>query len=135
MATMTKTYEEFLANQPTEIVDLLVEARGLLFKYLPGAVESVDNENLGYGFSPGYKGLVLVLTPQKDYINLGIWDGASLADPNGLMEGSGQRHRHIKLRSVQPLENPALIDLIRDAIDRKNKRSDRARSDLGKSYG
>ena len=132
---MTKTYEEFLANQPTEIVDLLVEARGLLFKYLPGAVESVDNENLGYGFSPGYKGLVFVLTPQKGYVNLGIWDGVSLADPHALMEGSGKRHRHIKLRSVQQLENPALIDLIRDAIDRKKQEIGPGEVEPGKTNG
>jgi hypothetical protein len=81
----------------------------------------VDNENLGFGFSPGYKGLVFVLTPQRGYINLGIWDGASLADSQALMEGSGKRHRHIKLRSVHQLENPALIDLIQDAVDRKKQ--------------
>ena len=37
---------------------------------------------------------------------------ASLADPDGLLEGTGKRHRHVKLRTVADVRAPALRDLL-----------------------
>jgi hypothetical protein len=45
----------------------------------------------------GYKGLVFVISPFKTHVNLGIVHGATLADPAGLLEGTGKVHRHVKL--------------------------------------
>ena len=46
------------------------------------------------------------------HVNLGFYEGASLPDPASLLEGAGKRMRHVKLRWGQPLDEPALIDLI-----------------------
>jgi len=34
----------------------------------------------------------------KAHVNIGFFQGASLNDPKGLLEGSGKRMRHVKLR-------------------------------------
>lgn len=46
------------------------------------------------------------------HVNVGFFHGASLADPAGLLEGSGKRMRHVKLRWGQPADDGALVELI-----------------------
>jgi hypothetical protein len=49
------------------------------------------------------------------HINVGFYRGANLDDPAGLLQGSGKRMRHVKLRADAPLGNAALERLIEDA--------------------
>jgi hypothetical protein len=46
------------------------------------------------------------------HVNVGFFHGASLSDPAGLLEGSGKRMRHVKLRWGRPLNEAALSALI-----------------------
>src|SRR6187200_2039602 len=48
----------------------------------------------------------------KDHVNVGFYHGASLADPAGLLEGTGKRMRHVKLRPGREPDLAALGDLI-----------------------
>lgn len=44
--------------------------------------------------------------------SVGFFHGAALADPAGLLEGTGKRMRHVKLRQSEELDERALADLI-----------------------
>jgi hypothetical protein len=46
------------------------------------------------------------------HVNIGFFHGATLADPAGLLEGSGKRMRHVKLKPGPDLNTAALCDLI-----------------------
>jgi len=48
----------------------------------------------------------------KNHVNVGFFYGAALEDPAGLLEGSGKRMRHVKLRPGTELNSAALQDLI-----------------------
>jgi hypothetical protein len=48
----------------------------------------------------------------KFHVNVGFFYGAALADPAGLLEGSGKRMRHVKLRPDCEFNAAALGDLI-----------------------
>jgi hypothetical protein len=48
----------------------------------------------------------------KAHANVGFFHGAMLADPAGLLEGSGKRMRHVKLRPGKRLDEEALGNLI-----------------------
>jgi hypothetical protein len=48
----------------------------------------------------------------KNHVNVGFFRGAVLADPTGLLEGSGKRMRHVKLKPGHDIEAAALSDLI-----------------------
>lgn len=56
------------------------------------------------------------------HVNVGFFHGAALADPAGLLEGSGRHMRHVKLRGGAPADAAALEALIatayRDMRDR-----------------
>jgi hypothetical protein len=46
------------------------------------------------------------------HVNVGLFHGATLPDPAGLLEGSGKRMRHVKLRWGRPVDEAALAALI-----------------------
>lgn len=46
------------------------------------------------------------------HVNVGFFQGASLADPRGLLEGDGRYMRHVKLRPAVPVDAAALEALI-----------------------
>jgi hypothetical protein len=46
------------------------------------------------------------------HVNVGFFHGAALNDPAGLLEGTGKRMRHVKLRRGEPVNAAALNELI-----------------------
>lgn len=51
----------------------------------------------------------------KAHVNVGFFCGAELADPAGLLEGSGKFMRHVKLRPGKEIDMAALRTLIGEA--------------------
>src|SRR3954453_13465780 len=51
----------------------------------------------------------------KAHVNVGLFFGALLDDPAGLLEGTGKRGRHVKLRPGQDVDRAALARLIDSA--------------------
>ena len=47
-----------------------------------------------------------------NHVNVGFYHGAALDDPAGLLQGTGKRMRHVKLRWAQPANTAALGELI-----------------------
>ncbi len=116
---MVPSLNDLLAPFPADIRKIVRETRKLLRNAVPNPVESVDRENVGIGLGEGYTGLIFTLTPYKDHVNLGIYDGARLPDPTGLLQGTGERHRHVRLRELRDLSSPALRRLVTDAVKMK----------------
>jgi uncharacterized membrane protein HdeD (DUF308 family) len=57
-------------------------------------------------------GLVCVILPAAKWVSLGFMQGTSLPDPDKLLEGSGKGLRHVKLRSIEDVDNPAVQRLL-----------------------
>jgi hypothetical protein len=89
----------------------------------PEAVESLDAQNLGFGFGSSYSQLVFVISPHKSRVNLGFARGASLPEPASMLEGKGKVHRHVKFRSEAQLERPELRDLMAEALERVHRQA------------
>ena len=49
------------------------------------------------------------------HMNVGFFQGAALADPHRLLEGSGKFMRHVKLKPGKPVSDTALASLIERA--------------------
>ena len=121
-----KDIESFLARYPPEVSDLTLAARDFLAKALPGAEETLDESAklLGYGYGPGYKGLLCTLLLSKNGLKLGISHGSELPDPKQLMQGSGKVHRHVQLRTKNDLKQPGLKPLLKAALAAWKKRNE-----------
>jgi hypothetical protein len=58
----------------------------------------------------------------KAHVNVGFFRGAELADPDGLLEGTGKFMRHVKISPERDVNAAALIKLIETAyIDMKER--------------
>lgn len=53
----------------------------------------------------------------KAHVNVGFFHGTALADPEGLLEGTGKFMRHVKLRPETEIDSAALSALIDTAYD------------------
>jgi len=51
----------------------------------------------------------------KAHVNVGFFRGAEIADPEGLLEGTGKFMRHVKLRPEGDVNATALMKLIETA--------------------
>ena len=56
------------------------------------------------------------------HVNVGFYMGAALPDPAGLLQGSGKRMRHVKLRPGAEVNEQALTGLIRSSYDDVRRR-------------
>lgn len=60
----------------------------------------------------------------KAHVNVGFLRGAELADPDGLLEGTGKLMRHVKLRPDDKVDAAALRKLIKTAyFDMQQRRA------------
>lgn len=113
---MDDEVERLLASAPPPMAELGRAAYALLLELYPDAVVTVDGGDIGFGATTGYRGLVFTLSPHGGHVTLGIADGAVLPDPDGLLEGRGKVHRHVKLRSRADLDDPRLRLLLAAAL-------------------
>jgi hypothetical protein len=56
---------------------------------------------VGFSIDGGMKSSFAGVAPQRNHVNLLFNHGASLPDPEGILEGAGKGIRHIKIRSVK----------------------------------
>ena len=117
--------DAFLARYPAPVQETASAARRLLKATLPDIAETVDESAklLGYGYGPGYKGLVCTLIMSQTGVKIGIVRGSELPDPKHLMAGAGKVHRHVQLRRADDIERPGLSQLLKAALAAWRKRS------------
>jgi hypothetical protein len=116
---MTETVDSFLASYAPEVRSIALKARALILDMLPEAIEQIDipAKILGYGYDRTYTGSICAIAPQKSYINLMFGRGTELPDPQGLLEGTGKKARHVKVRTPEDVDNPAVCALLEAAAE------------------
>ncbi len=111
-------FEDVIAQAAPEIQALARAARALLADVMPGITEVpwARQKIAGYGVGPKKMSQhFCYIAPFKRHLNLGFMYGAHLPDPQNLLEGKGANLRHIKIRAVADLEQPAVRELIERA--------------------
>ncbi len=117
--------ELLLKPYPPEVQQIALAANNVLLKALPGAELAFDEtaKVIGYGYGPGYKGLVCTLLLSKGGVKIGVAYGAELPDPNRLMRGTGKVHRHVPLTNTDDLKHPGLKSVLKAALTAWKKRN------------
>ena len=83
-----------------------------MVQYDPG------NGLLAFGRSMKMRDLLFALIPHAGWVNLQLADGALLPNPDGLIEGTGKKIRHIKVRSAEVATDGRVRTAIRGQVDR-----------------
>jgi hypothetical protein len=96
------TWDENLANHTPEVQAAARALEAVICEALPDVVVQYDQGNglLAFGGSMKMRDLLFALIPHAGWVNLQLADGALLPNPDGLIEGTGKRIRHIKVRTA-----------------------------------
>ena len=91
--------------------------RGLMKECAPNAQEIVS-----YGI-PAYKvkNIVAVISPTKKDITFAFSRGAEFEDDYGLLQGVGKVSKHVKIKSLDTVNNEALRYNIKQALELDGK--------------
>jgi hypothetical protein len=116
------TFDELMAGVEPELVRIARRLRALVRSVDKDAVETVrlGDHAATYGIGPrkmtdGYA----YIMPMRGYVNLGFYQGALLADPDRLLEGTGKGLRHVKIRTLAEVDRPAVRKLVAAALARR----------------
>ena len=110
--TGKKLVDGYLRELPPAIQRIVKTLRSMARRNLPGAIELVYHNALGYGVSDSPFDRVCYIAPQRNgYVNLGFFYGVDLPDPAGLIEGKGKRIRHVKIYTLAAAKDPQLAQL------------------------
>jgi hypothetical protein len=123
MATRSpeKQLADFIAKFTPEVATLIRAARKKMRARLPQALEMVyDNYNffvIGYGPSEKASEAIFSLAAQAKGVSLCFLQGAGLPDPKGLLRGSGNVVRNIRLETAETLDEDDVRRLMKAAIE------------------
>ena len=116
------TFDELLAGVEPELAAITRRLRAIIRAVDVRTVETVrlgDNAaTYGVGPKKMTDGYVYIM-PMRGYINLGFYQGAALADPERLLEGTGKGLRHVKIRSIAEANRPPVRALVAAALARR----------------
>ena len=118
------TFDELLADVEPDLAAIARRLRAIIRAVDVSTVETVrlgDNAAT-YGVGPkkmtyGYA----YIMPMRGYVNLGFYQGAMLADPKRLLEGSGKSLRHVKIRSLTDANRSPVRALVAAALVRRRR--------------
>jgi hypothetical protein len=107
--------DRLLGEHSAELQAIERALRATIRREFPEAVEQVDfgNKLIAFGRSMKMRGLLFAIIAHRTHVNLQLADGADLPDPDGLVEGTGKRIRHVKVRTVEAAAAPAVVALVR----------------------
>jgi hypothetical protein len=115
-----KQLNTFIGRFDPAIQKIVREARAKLRRRLPAAIELVyDNYNalaIGFGSTERSADWIVSLAVYARGVNLYFIYGVALPDPHGLLQGSGNQGRFVRLESASMLDRPEIEALIKAAI-------------------
>jgi hypothetical protein len=112
---MASEIEPWFASAPENQKRVLLEPRALVLSVASGIVEEYKWSRPCYSIAAGGKFCYLHRT--KDHVTIGFDRGASLRDPQGLLEGTGKLMRHVWIRAFVDIDRPALLALLHEAVE------------------
>jgi hypothetical protein len=106
----------FIAKFDPEVARVIRSCRAALRKRFPTAIEQVyDNYNflaIGFCTTERTSDCMVSLAAQAKGVSLSFYYGASLPDPAGILQGSGNQNRFVRLKDATTLADPHVQTLL-----------------------
>jgi hypothetical protein len=112
------TWDENLASHTAAVQAAARALEAEIRSALPDVVVQYDQGNglLAFGRSMRMRDLLFALIPHAGWVNLQLAAGALLPNPDGLIEGTGKKIRHIKVRAAETATTDGVRAAIRDQV-------------------
>ena len=109
-----KTIEEYIASLGGDWrADAVASLRGVVDAAAPDAESSIKWAQPVWASN----GPFAYVKAFGRSVNFGFWRGTELDDPTGLLEGEGDRMKHLTLREGDAIPTDALAGLVRQAVE------------------
>ena len=110
---------EFLKPYDRKIQKLALGLRALVLEEMAPCHENIYDAYgavaIGYGPTDRLSDGIFHIAVYSKGVNLGFNHGATLDDPEGILEGAGKQIRHIKIRTPSDLARPEIRAYVRRA--------------------
>jgi hypothetical protein len=116
---MTTELDVFLSSHSREAREIVLCLRAFILDVFPQLDEQIDAKSgiIAYGYGQkGCKGLVCAIQPHIKHVNLIFSKGTQISDPAHLLVGTGKQARHVKFKSEEEIQNPALKKLFEETL-------------------
>jgi hypothetical protein len=118
-------FDAAISHSALATQDIARAIRNVIIAMMPDVVEVPwpRQHNVGYGTGLKKKSEHFChITTYTGHVNLGFDHGTELPDPQRLLEGTGKRYRHVKVRTLAEVRRPAIRRLIAAAIRDQRRR-------------
>jgi hypothetical protein len=114
MSDDAAAFDRHLDATAPAVAEIARALRLMVLEGFPGAVETFDRGDglLALGTGRSMRDFAFAIIPHKAHVNLQLADGVDLPNPDGRIEGTGKRIRHVKARSVEDANAPWLRAVI-----------------------
>ena len=106
--------DEYVATLEGWKINVINQLRDMILDAVPEAQERLKWAQPVYEL-PGL-GPFCYMKAFKNHINLGFWWGIKLADPDGLLQGTGDKMRHVKISTPEDVRAEAFQALMRESV-------------------
>jgi hypothetical protein len=120
-ANVIDEVDEFLGESAPDVAAIARAARRVVLSVRPDALEVLDRADRLVAYATGPRPLEdmwAAIAPHRRHVNVQLANGALVDDPAGIVEGTGKRVRHVKLRSAADVERPSLRAVLEDSLAR-----------------
>jgi hypothetical protein len=114
------TVESYIAGLRDWRGEIVSAVRQLIREAAPDATESIKWGQPVYELNGPFAHIKVF----KSHVNFGFWRGAELVDPKGFLKGTGNRMRHVELRSLADIDAPILQSMVRTAVALNHAKGD-----------
>ena len=111
---MDKNVKEYIEKQPSPQKEILLRIREIFFKTLPYCIEKMTWGVIVFGDDKFY------IASMKTRVHVGFAINGLSKEEIDLFEGSGKTMRHIKIYSLDDVDENKLVNLIK-MVDKKAK--------------
>lgn len=116
-------FDRILEGNAPEVVATAHALRAAVRAAASDIVEVIDYGNglLALGKTGAMRDLQFAIIPHKAHVNLQLADGVDLPNDSGMIEGTGKRIRHVKVRSPEAAGSAALRRVIDTQIAHRRR--------------
>ena len=111
--------KKFLKSYDRKTQQLALALRALVLEEMAPCYENIYDAYsavaIGYGPSESLSDGIFHIAVYSQHVNLGFNDGAMLDDPKSILQGSGNRIRHMSIKTAEDIKRPDLRAYIRRA--------------------
>ena len=118
------SFDDALSGSSSHVKEIARRQKKLISDVYPEVVEVPwpKQKIIGYGVGPKKMSEhFCYIGAYRAHVNLGFYYGAELPDPQGLLEGTGKKLRHIKVKNGEEVGEPALRDILEASLEERKE--------------